>query len=194
MQKRTKGNGLKLFKAKKCKWCKEAFIPVRPLQTVCGATCGYHLAMEQRRKVVVKSWKIEKAFTKEKLKTHKDYLKDLQKVFNTFIRLRDKHENCISCDCSMQNRKGDASHFFSVGGNANLRFDEDNVHLSCVTCNQFRHGNIAEYAVRLPGRIGKKRFEQLQERRNAVSKLSINEIKAKVFYYKEKVKELSQTP
>jgi len=145
----------------------------------------------QAKSDVKKQWKKEKSKLKQSLKTHKDYLSDLQKVFNQFIRLRDKNEPCISCG-KPDIGKRDASHYFSVGSTPNLRFDEDNVHASCVRCNRDLHGNIAEYTLRLPERIGKKKFKELQKRKNSTLKLTVPEIKQKIIYYKKKVLSLQE--
>jgi hypothetical protein len=184
------GEHFKKVRFKKCKVCLNKFEvnPFKPLVPVCGITCAITLSNKLKQQEIAKKWRQEKKVMKEKLKTHKDYLRDLQKVFNSYIRLRDKDLECVSCGCSMQGRKGDASHFYSVGGNANLRFNEDNVHLACVPCNQHKHGNIAEYAIRLPLRIGVERFEALKEKRNKVVKLSIDEINEKIKYYKKLLK------
>lgn len=134
----------------------------------------------------------EKKTAKEKLKTHKDYLKDLQKVFNEYIRKRDLGKPCISCD-SMTGKR-DAGHMFTVGGNPELRFDEDNVHSQCVYCNQHQHGSVANYMLNLPKRIGQDRYDALLERRGRPNKLTTLEIKEKIKHYKEKIKELGKEP
>lgn len=129
---------------------------------------------------------------KEALLSHKDWLNILQKVFNTFIRLRDKDEPCISCGTTSKTIKYDAGHYFTVGGYPNLRFDEDNVHKQCSNnCNMKLSGNIIEYRPRLIKKIGEERFEALEFRaRNESGKLSIPEIKEKIAYYKQRIKEL----
>lgn len=83
-----------------------------------------------------------------------------QVVFNKWIRERDKNERCISCD---SNNTSTASHFYSAGHHNALRFNEDNVHLSCHRCNYFLHGNLSEYRIRLEKRIGKERLKALDE-------------------------------
>lgn len=172
----------------RCKCCKEKFTPKKFLQKYCMEKDECIKAFIAAYKD--KKWKVEKKELKEKLKTHKDYLKILQVVFNTFIRTRDisKNEPCISCGCTMIGKKGDASHYFSVGSSPNLRFNEDNVHHACVYCNQHNHGNIAEYSIRLPLRIGQQRFEKLQAERNKPFKPSIPEIKNLIQEYKLKTK------
>jgi hypothetical protein len=142
---------------------------------------------EKRKKDSKKDWQKEKKELKTKLKTHSEWLKELQTTFNTYIRERDKGKPCISCDRPLTS-KYDASHYFSVGAYPNLRFNADNVHAGCVYCNQHLHGNISEYAIRLPYRIGQERYDNLLLARNEPLKLSTEEIKEKIAYYKEKIK------
>lgn len=177
------------MKKKTCKHCKEKFEPQRPLQFLCSPGCAYKYTKNQSENKLRK----EVAEQKKGLLTHKDYLKMLQVVFNTYIRERDKNKGCISCGTSLINRKYDAGHYFSVGGYPNVRFDELNNHGQCVPCNQHNHGNIHEYSQRLPERIGLSEFEQLKDRaRSVVSKLSIPEIKELITSYKLKIKQLKK--
>ena len=178
--------------SRKCKECGCIFKKERPLQFVCSPKCAASYSSKQRLKQVSKEWREEKKVLREKLKTHKDYLNELQVVFNTFIRLRDVSESCISCGANMQNRKGDASHYYSVGSTPALRFNEDNVHLACVPCNQFAHGNLLEYTERLPARIGLERFKKLKAKKNDTLKLSIPELIALTAHYKAQIKILSE--
>ena len=123
------------------------------------------------------------------LMPHREWLNLLQKVFNTYIRKRDKAKGCISCGRAFHG-KYDAGHYFSVGSHPELRFDEDNVHGQCVYCNRDKHGNLIEYAERLPQRIGEYRYEALKARRGQNNKLSIPEIERMIEEYKAKIKEL----
>jgi len=125
---------------------------------------------------------------KKDLKTHKDYIQILQKVFNTYIRLRDKKEPCISCRCKIEG-PGHASHFFPTTKQF-LRFNEDNVHRSCVQCNTHLHGNLTKYAYYLPKKIGWERFEELHATANNELKLTIPEIQELILKYKTKIQEL----
>ena len=176
------------LKIRCCKSCGVKFKQDRLLQYLCSVRCSLNYQATLQSKKEKKDWKEKKAAMVEKLMTHKDYLKLLQVVFNTFIRMRDAKQMCISCDCMMEGRKGDASHYFASGSNPALRFNEDNVHLSCVPCNQFKHGNLIEYGIRLPLRIGIERFESLAKLRNEHFKLSIPEIKDLIIVYKNKIK------
>jgi hypothetical protein len=83
-----------------------------------------------------------------------------------------------------------ASHFFSVGSSPNLRFNEDNVHNSCIRCNKDLHGNLIEYRLRLPFRIGFERLEALEQARNIPALYTVEDIKEITKLYREKTKEL----
>jgi predicted RNA-binding Zn-ribbon protein involved in translation (DUF1610 family) len=167
--------------------CKNCGIKFMPKYSTLQATCSFECAKVYGKKLLEKSQKEERKQIKESLLTHKDYLKILQKVFNSYIRLRDRDKPCISCG-KIINGKGHASHFFSVGHYPNLRFNEFNVNLSCVECNVHLHGNTAEYAIRLPERIGNKNYEYLLSIREIPLKLTIEEIKEKIIYYKQQMK------
>lgn len=173
------------IKQKKCRVCGVIFYPRNLLQSVCSYDC----AVKYTRGEKEKKWKKEKAEIKEKLKTYSDHLKELQVLFNTYIRLRDEGRECISCD-NLLKGKYDAGHFFSVGAYPNLRFNENNVHGQCVHCNQHKHGNLIEYGIRLPERIGNEAYNELRLTRQQPLKLSIPEIQVLKIKYKERIKML----
>jgi hypothetical protein len=175
------------IKPRRCKICSEVFTPNRPLIPVCSPKC----AIEYSKKLKANKEKKERKIQIEKLKTHKDHLNELQKIFNTYIRERDKLKGCISCGAEFKS-KFDAGHFFSVGAYPNLRFNLNNVHGQCVHCNQHKHGNISEYSIRLPERIGIEKFEKLKVSRNIVTKLSVPEIEVLKIKYKELCKIISK--
>jgi hypothetical protein len=66
--------------------------------------------------------------------------------------------------------------FYPVGSYKNLRFNEHNVHKQCVHCNQHKHGNLIEYALNLPHRIGLCNFKKLNENRLTERHYSIPEL------------------
>ena len=107
-----------------------------------------------------KKWKKEKAKRKKELMTLQDWLKICQTHFNKYIRLRDKGNNCISCNKPA--KKENAGHYRSVGGNPELRFNEENVYLQCEFCNSYQHGNLIEYRKNLVKKIGLERVEWLE--------------------------------
>ena len=171
---------------RKCVSCKDKFTPQNNTQICCSPKC----AIDYMKSKKASAWQKEKKVLKEKLMTKSDYLNICQKVFNTYIRTRDKGKPCISCDKFLKDNDVNASHFFSVGSSPNLRFNEDNVHSSCIRCNKELHGNIAEYSLRLPKRIGIENFNKLFENRNKLSKLDIEDVKELIYIYRQKIKEL----
>lgn len=176
----------------RCRKCREKFVARVFMQKYCEKDACISAFLESLKEERQKKQRAEAKKRKEALLTHKDWLNILQKVFNTFIRLRDKDEPCISCGTTSKTIKYDAGHYFTVGGYPNVRFDEDNVHKQCSNnCNMKLSGNIIEYRPRLIKKIGEERFEALEFRaRNESGKLSIPEIKEKIAYYKQRIKEL----
>ena len=148
---------------------------------------------EEKEKANKRNWQKEKKVIKEKLMTKKDYLNILQKVFNTFIRMRDKGKPCASCNKHLKQNDINAGHFFSVGAYPNLRFNELNVHNQCIECNLHKHGNVLEYGLRLPNIIGIENYNLLLESRNKPLKLDITETKELIDIYKLKTKQLNNT-
>ena len=171
-----------------CSSCLSDFL----FETDAGKLIFQKRIIPQAKVNVSKEQKKVDSETRESLKTKKDYLNIAQKVFNTYIRLRDKGNPCISCDKQLRDNDINASHYFSVGSSPNLRFNEDNVHNSCIRCNKELHGNISEYSIRLPFKIGKERFEQLIQDRNKPALYSINDVKEIISIYKEKIKLLNK--
>lgn len=183
---------MKRLKPDNCTVCGKDFMPFKTTERVCSLTCALAYAKSDVDKKNAKAWRKEKKIRKEKLKTQSDWLQDLQKDFNTFIRLRDRDQPCISCGTTRTDIKYDAGHFWTTGGFPNVRFDEDNCHKQCSNnCNLKKSGNINEYRPKLIEKIGIERFEALEFRaRNGVLKLSIPEIKEKIEYYRKRIKEL----
>lgn len=179
---------------KKCKECKDPFTPFsnNSLQKFCMVKDECIAAsVKQLQEDILKESRKQTAVKKEEMKTKSDYEKELEKVFNEFIRLRDKDQPCISCDAEPHTYRITAGHYFPQGSNKNIRFDEDNVHSQCwFNCNKNRHGNLSEYLPRLIAKIGEKRYNELAARRNEERHYSIPELKELKIVYKAKVKEL----
>lgn len=129
---------------------------------------------------------------KENLKGHSYYIQFLQVVFNTFIRVRDKGKDCISCDSKLDD-KYHAGHYLSTGAYPNLRFEETNVHGQCIRCNMHLHGALIPYTEKLPKRIGLDAYYELLEKRKQEKKYTIPEIKELIKLYRDKTKALQET-
>ncbi|MBV1928304.1 MAG: recombination protein NinG [Gammaproteobacteria bacterium] len=174
----------------RCKTCKDKFEAKVFLQKNCmlKPEC-IEAELQHKKKLKQKSWNKEKAVRKEALKTRTDYLKELQVVFNKFIRLRDKGNNCISCNKPA--KKENAGHYRSVGGNPELRFEESNCYLQCEYCNTYNHGNLINYRINLIKKIGIDKVEWL-EGKHEPKNYTVEELKGLKVMYKLKIKQLEK--
>jgi len=179
----------------RCKYCKSIFEVKHFNRKFCyEKECiekGVKDALIKASKIKKQEWIVKKKIKKESLKTKQEHVKELQSIFNKFIRLRDKHENCISCGKKLGN-KYDAGHYRSAGGNPELRFEENNVHAQCVYCNQHLHGNLINYRLGLIERYGLALVDWL-EIYHEPKNYTIEEIKKMKIYYKEEIKKYERT-
>lgn len=160
-----------MSKPKTCTECKAKFDPWTSLQKVCSPACALAAGRKQIQKAKDATDKERRAWVrkeKTRLKTRGEWLKDAQTEFNKFIRVRDKHQPCISCGSYPDNSglitgsRVDAGHYRSVGACPELRFEELNCHAQCVRCNQHLSGNTVEYRIRLLQRVGPETVEWLE--------------------------------
>ena len=183
----------KPLKPKKCRICKESFTPTYALQKVCGYECACLLAKKDRVKKEKKEGKDMRKVNKlleEKIRSHSGWLQILQKLFNKWIVLRDKTLPCISCGTT-NDVMYSCGHYYTVGSYPNLRFDVDNCQKQCLNyCNKNLSGNIVEYTPNLIRKIGQKRFNELEDRRHTLLKITIPEIIDEIARYKQLIKEI----
>ena len=168
----------------RCIHCKEKFEPLRFNQKYCFNEECIRVWVDVEKQ---KQWKAKKTRLKKELMSLQDWLKLAQMTFNKYIRHRDKGMNCISCDKPA--KKENCGHYFSQGGHANVRFDEDNCFLQCEYCNTYLSGNLLNYQIGIEKRIGGERLLELHERAHITKKWTIDECKAIIETYKMKLKE-----
>ena len=177
----------------KCKNCRDKFIPkVFNIKYCDKELCRSVMikeALKKSKAKKVKEWNKEKKVRKEALKTLSEYKKELQVIFNKFIRLRDKGLNCISCNKPA--KKENAGHYRSVGGNPELRFEELNNNLQCEYCNTYLHGNLIDYRINLIKKIGIKKVEWLEGKHDP-KHYTIEQIKGLKVMYRLKIKQLEK--
>lgn len=181
-------------KMKRCRVCKEPFMPRTTIQPCCYSyqcqvtyATAYALKAETRRKSAERKKTRE---AKERIKTRSERLREAQQWFNKYIRLRDQADPCISCGRHHQGQYH-AGHFRTVGSSPELRFCEWNVHKQCSACNNHLSGNILNYRRNLIGKVGLERVEWLEGKHEAkhYTNEEIDEIKAK---YKTLCRELEK--
>jgi hypothetical protein len=171
------------LKTKKCKSCGEKFIPSKPLQIVCGWECANSLTAKNKLKAIRKEQREER----KKLKNRREWLKDAQAAFNSYIRYRDRDEPCISCG---RHHTGQyhAGHYMATSIRPSLRFNEDNVHKQCQPCNTHLHGNLLSYRIELIKKIGQDKVDLL-ESPPEFKKWSISELEGICIKYRKLARE-----
>lgn len=192
----------KLTKPKKCRvaTCRASFVPTRMGQAVCSPACAMidgPRHAPKARKALDQIERAEIKVRKEKLKSRADHLREAQAAVNEYVRLRDAHLPCISCDSTpndndlMTGSRWDAGHYRSVGACPELRFEPLNIHRQCVKCNRNLSGNAVEYRIRLVLRIGSEKVAWL-EGLHPPCKYTVDEIKAIKAKYRAMTRELKQ--
>lgn len=171
----------------KCKVCGAQYNRRQIGQKVCGWACAIEYAKIVDKANKAKIVRKETKEKKEKLKTRSDWMKEAQTVFNKWIRMRDDKLPCISCQ-RHHDGQYHAGHYLTVGARPELRFDEDNCHKQCSVCNNHLSGNLLMYRKNLIVKIGLERVESLEGHHEPL-KITIDEIKYKIEFYKAKLKE-----
>jgi len=187
---------------KKCRvaTCRASFVPAKPFQAWCSPDCAVAIIrqrQDKQRKSFAQRERREIKVRKEKLKTRADHLREAQAAVNEYVRLRDAHLPCISCDSTpndndlMTGSRWDAGHYRSVGACPELRFEPLNIHRQCVKCNRNLSGNAVEYRIRLVQRIGAEKVAWL-EGLHPPCKYTVEEIKTIKAKYRAMTKELKR--
>lgn len=188
-----------MLKQKRCRYCKQPFTPERVKQILCSnvdCAIGYAEKVATKRiETQAKAERKELKARKQKLKTRSDWIKEVQIVFNKYIRLRDKYLPCICCDNLLASKSSsgiggefDCGHYRSVGSAPHLRFDERNAHGQRKQCNRWGSGRAVDYRIGLVRRIGLAAVEAL-EADNTPRHYTIDDLKALKAHYSQKCKD-----
>lgn len=172
------------------------------LGTMCGCYATWLFSTDlgklKMQKAIIQVQKprleLEKAFEEKKSRRNiTTLIKAVVVVCHNYIRLRDKGNPCIACGTPYKD-DFQASHYFKAELYSSLKFNEFNIHGGCMECNLRKEGNLSEYAVRLPERIGVEAFENLNyiasKEKTQVFKWDREMLKATRDYYNKKIKEL----
>ncbi|CAI8802267.1 NinG protein [Pseudomonas sp. IT-P74] len=178
--------------------CRAVFVPKESFQSWCSPDCAVVIVrgrQEKKRKELAQVERREIKVRKEKLKSRADHLREAQAAVNEYVRLRDAHLPCISCDSTpndydlITGSRWDAGHYRSVGACPELRFEPLNIHRQCVKCNRNLSGNAVEYRIRLVQRIGADKVAWIEGPHSA-RKYTVDEIKTIKADYRAKTREL----
>lgn len=161
---------------KQCVICKAEI--QKGMRKTCSPIC--HREYQRQRKI-----------TNEKrlsIKSRRDWESDFQRVFNAYIRERDRDTGCISCGGNL-GESFDAGHYASRGSSNALRYHTANVNGQCRKCNRFLAGNIIGYRKGLLQRYGNEIVDYLDNYRG-IYRWTIEECKEGIAYFSELTKEL----
>lgn len=106
------------------------------------------------------------------------------KVFSEYIRQRDKGI-CYTCGNKKNWKQQQCGHYISRNYLA-TRYDEQNNHCQCVSCNLFHRGRMAEYAIALEKQYGQGILQKLNDKKLAFTKLTTTDYENIVKKYKNK--------
>ena len=178
-------------KPKICTVCKTSFTPQRMGAKVCSNFCAMTFAKSVTGKAAKVAAVKERKETKaklDKLKSKAQWAREAQTAFNTWIRLRDADQPCISCG---RHHKGQyhAGHYLSVGARPELRFEPLNVHKQCAPCNTHLSGNAVLFRKGLLAKHGIEIVDWL-EGPHELKHYTIDHLAAIKAVYQSKNKEL----
>ena len=152
-----------MIKPKKCKICKKKFTPFNSIQSVCSTNCALKHAENKKIKKEQDSKLLKIGLDNriKEIKLSKD-LENTKKQVHNFIHLRDKGNNCISCN-RVNDGTFDAGHYFKAELYSSLKFNPDNIHLQCRYCNRYMEGSLNAYSIALEKKLGKHTFKELND-------------------------------
>lgn len=117
-------------------------------------------------------------------------IETLDRVFSEYIRLRDSDSNgmcqCFTCSYRGHWKTMDAGHGI-VRQHMATRFDERNVHTTCIECNRFKGGEPEKFALAVDQKYGLGTWAELYRLSKGVCKRSKPEIEAMVLHYRAQV-------
>ncbi len=107
-------------------------------------------------------------FNTKKLETLKV---NCRNAVHNYIKERDKGKPCISCSCGWH-ENFQAGHYYKAELYSALKFNFHNINGQCVQCNVRLEGNLNDYALNLPKKIGQNAFNELKHKAEESKKIN----------------------
>lgn len=192
---------------RKCKFCKVYSTEwvTLPIGTFCSKQHAIDFAYQP--KVLEAGRDKRHAHKKKELRESSKgwWVKVTQDDFNKMIRERDRFRPCITCDrenAEVEQEEGwkvggawDCGHYLSVGSHPEHRFNPDNAHKQCKSCNggsgnytRKNHEVSAAYELAIVKRIGEERAAALRVKIDQ-QHYTIDDLKELRALFKAKLKE-----
>ena len=116
-------------------------------------------------------------------------VKELDKWFSLFIRLRESEEGitkCFTCGKQDHYKKLQNGHFQSRK-HYSTRWNEKNCQVQCVACNMFNQGEQYRFAIALDYKYGSGSAEELEALARTTTKFMRSDYMENISYYKKAV-------
>ncbi len=178
----------KPYKPKKaiCKQCGEDYIRERAFTVCCSVSCALKYASKRNKSETKKKRTLALKEYKSSDKSH--LMKIAQREVNKYIRTRDKHEPCISCQMPPGFRI-EAGHYRSSGNNGAIRFHTLNIHAQDHKCNCHMSANLVPYRENLIKKIGLEKVEWL-ESQTQPRKYTVEYLQKLIRVFRKKIKKI----
>jgi hypothetical protein len=144
---------------RKCKYCLERYTPKHSSLEPCPK---YECRIKHLEANTAKINRANKAKAKDDIKSYAQRLGEAKKVFQKWIRIRDKDKQCISCG-SVSSTVWDGGHYKKAEIYSGVIFHEHNVNIQCGKCNRYLGGNELNYRVGLIAKIGEQEVIELEQ-------------------------------
>jgi hypothetical protein len=133
---------------------------------------------------------------KKKKLTRKDYVKQLDSIFSTYIRLRDSNKEwivvCPLCWARVSWKQAQNMHFITRGC-WRYRYSEDNCHAGCMRCNVILHGNYIIYTRRMQNTYWIKKVDEMINNKAKLYKIPTPQFVEMIDYYSKLCDKLLRT-
>ena len=113
---------------RKCKYCLERYTPKYSTTEPCPK---YECRLKHLEVNTAKINRANKAIARNEIKSYAQRLGEAKKVFQKWIRLRDKDKPCISCG-TISSSVWDGGHFKKAELYSGVIFHEHNVNIQCA--------------------------------------------------------------
>lgn len=124
-------------------------------------------------------------------KKKKNWKKKFDTVFSQYIRQRTADEFgitvCVTCGVKKHWKEMQCGHYVPRS-HMGARFDEENCHVQCCSCNVFKKGNMDEYALYLKSKYGDGILDRLHKKKLVGRKISAAEYQELIDLYNEKIR------
>lgn len=165
---------------RKCKYCGNKYQPKYSTTEPCPE---YECRLKHLEANTAKINRANKAKAKDKIKSYSQRLQEAKKVFQKWVRVRDKDLPCMACGTKTAN-EWHGSHLKKAEVYSGVIFHEHNVWKCCKKCNVFLGGNELNFRANLVKHICEQaviELEQLAEatRTRKYTNEELEEIKTK---------------